>query len=266
MDQASLIAWRKLLQLRDGPKELPRPNLIGVGSARAGSTTLFHIFRDTPGISMSPVKELGYFAHNYERWSEREYLVFFEGTDDDLWRGEVTPHYLQNPESPARIRAFNPHTQIIIQLRDPVQRTLSHFRKHQPAHRIDDPNEYFDQALVAYERGAEPNRWAHAVHNLRQSFVHDAVERYCATFPAEQIHVIFLDDLKADPVQAVAGLQATLGVDLTPHAGQHMNTTTPDGTNDGLTPARFEQLTELFADDWARTCARFDREPAEFTS
>ncbi len=264
MDRPSLVAWHRFLTLRSGDSELPRPNLIGVGAARAGTTTLFHILRDTPGVFMSEVKELRYFADRYDKWTEREYLLFFHGTEEVRWRGEFSPHYLHHPEAAHRIRLCNPDAHIVIQLRDPVQRALSQFRKHRTHHGMDDADEYFALALDAHRSGTSPGRWWHPVHNLRQSFVRVGIDRFEAAFPEQQIHAVFLDDLEHDAQAALSPLSGTLGLDLAPHASRHENRSTSTAAERPLTATRREELASLFAPDWDHTCRRFGREPSEF--
>lgn len=234
-------AWKRLLRIRDSNKPLPVPNLIGVGASRCGTTALYHALKRCPDVFMAPVKEIGYFAPDFENWAEREYLLFFEGSEMARWRGEITPHYMHDPEAPERIRALNPDCRIIVQLRMPHERFVSLYHKHRDQHRIDRLETYVDLALGA--EGKHPDR------NFRQSLYLDALERWTATFPGN-VRVIHHEDLAADPDRIARGLADWLGIEPPRFAARPE---TSVGEID-------ERLAEMFDRDYAETLAFLGRQ------
>src|SRR4051812_36085465 len=97
------------------------PNLIIIGAARAGTTSLYHYLRSHPEIWMSPEKELYFFVedHNWKRgieWYERHFPA---GTPV---RGEASTFYTHfpiRPGVPERIAALLPSAKLIYLVRDP---------------------------------------------------------------------------------------------------------------------------------------------------
>lgn len=255
--------WKRFLSLRDQNIRLEPPNLIGVGAARCVTTSLYHFLRESPDIYMSPVKELAYFSNRVEKWSEREYLLFFHGGENHRYRGEISPHYLHSVETPERIKVLSPDARIIIQLRNPLKRTISHFRHHFQHHRIADVNAYFRKGLNGLRQRVQGVSFSHPTANLRQSFYYEAIQRYLQTF-GENVLVLFADEFKTDPHGIARRLTDWLGV----KAGGQIRKVNVSKTVDGagsLYPEIRQEIIETFAEDFAKTCALLGRDPAEFT-
>lgn len=130
------------------PAYRPLLNFMIIGAQKCGTTALAHFLGQHPQIRMSTEKEPHLFdAQEYSaQWTpqqiDQRYLAFFtassiEGTsgtpafaeapDHDLVRGEATPIYLFLPEIAPELKRYNPDLKMIVLLRDPVQRAISHY-------------------------------------------------------------------------------------------------------------------------------------------
>ena len=115
-----------------------------IGAQKCGTTALAHFLGQHPQIRMSSEKEPHLFdAEDYSRtWSpeqidnryrpyfasDREETTTDESTPSDgVMRGEATPIYLFLPEIAAELRRYNPNLKVIVLLRDPVERAISHY-------------------------------------------------------------------------------------------------------------------------------------------
>jgi len=112
------------------------PNFFIVGTAKAGTTSLYEYFKDIPGIYMSPVKEPSYFSHalippgapkRKRIQNKNEYLKLFEDVKNEKVIGEASPGYLVYPEVAKWIHEIAPTAKILISLRDPVERLFSSY-------------------------------------------------------------------------------------------------------------------------------------------
>ena len=111
------------------------PNLFIVGAMKSGTTSLYEYLNVIPRIYMSPIKEPKYFHMkgygkevNVKRISDKKnYLNLFEKVNTEKIIGEASPDYLFDPNSPRLIHKKVPNANIIICLRDPVERTFSHY-------------------------------------------------------------------------------------------------------------------------------------------
>jgi hypothetical protein len=80
---------------------------------------------------MSPKKEPAYFVEEYG-WSngEKWYLNLFAEAREEQIIGESSTDYTKLPRFqgvPKRVEAFNPEARLIYIMRDPIERTISHY-------------------------------------------------------------------------------------------------------------------------------------------
>ena len=121
----------------------PRPNLFMVGSMKSGSTYLTGLLASHPAIFVSSPREPCYFvdprtlrrvwpymwAKGYWRSADR-YLDLFARAGDATVIAEGSNGYSQEPLCdgvPQRILSFSPEARFIYIMRDPVERTISHY-------------------------------------------------------------------------------------------------------------------------------------------
>ena len=116
----------------------PRLGFVVAGAQKAGTTALAQFLAGHPQIRVASGKEVHLFdAPDYSpSWTPREiderYRPHFHPTDFDrgssgLLLGEATPIYLFLPEVAAELKRYNPELQVIVLLRDPVRRAISHY-------------------------------------------------------------------------------------------------------------------------------------------
>lgn len=114
-----------------GPKA-PCRIVIVAGMPRAATTFLYHTLANHPKAWIPPRKELEYFSVNAHRGSEW-YYGFFEGAAADQVGFDISPIYFMVPETPDRIRSFDPDARVVLLVRDPVEFVLSFFANRQGA-------------------------------------------------------------------------------------------------------------------------------------
>jgi hypothetical protein len=103
-----------------------------VGAQRSGTTYLYHVLDQHPEIEMAePVRpEPKFFMrdddfakgiHHYEQH-------YFSGKSGAWLKGEKSTSYLESPLAAERIAVAYPDAKILVLLRDPVARAVSHWR------------------------------------------------------------------------------------------------------------------------------------------
>jgi hypothetical protein len=161
------------------------PNLIVIGAAKCGTTSM-HRYLDThPEISMSGVKELNFFVTE-ERWSRG--LAWYESQfpEPSKVRGEASTLYTSYPHHvgiPARMAAVVPDAKLIYLVRDPMERIISSYR------------------FRRWITGSEERSVHEAVRDLGDLYVAGScyamqLEQYLEHFPLHRILVIDLADLR----------------------------------------------------------------------
>jgi hypothetical protein len=193
-----------------------RPTFIVAGVAKAGTTALYHYLGEHPEVYMSPVKEPCYFVPGYgpvETWED--YLALFVGAAGAKAVGEATPRYFHDPEAAGRIAEALPGVRIVVLLRQPVERALSHYvmlTNNDAAIRPEPFAAFFRRV------SADPAGWKTgglAERGLAMGFYADSIERWFDTFGRARVAVHLDDDLRAAPEHTMAAIYAFLGVDPT---------------------------------------------------
>jgi len=104
-----------------------KPSFIVVGAQKAGTTSLYKYVVQHPDIKSTLLKEVHYFDLNYDKplsW----YQAFFPlKKKNDSITGEASPYYIFHPYAIKRIAENNPSIKIIVLLREPASRAISHY-------------------------------------------------------------------------------------------------------------------------------------------
>lgn len=172
------------------------PTFFIIGAAKAGTTSLHFYLDQHPEIGMSAVKEPHFFAGPEnglpfppERIGD---LAAYEAIFDPRYRvrGEASPSYSNAPRRegvPERIKELVPAAKLIYLVRDPVERTLSHYQHSIASGKEQRP---LDEALADLD---DPHSYL-ACHSLygRQ------FELYLEHFPAEETMVVDQAELLDD--------------------------------------------------------------------
>jgi len=167
------------------------PNFFIVGAPKAGTTSMYFYLKDHQEIFMSPIKEPNFFSVSIipsdyflkPIRDEKKYQKLFDGITNEKVIGEATPHYLRDPHAPKLIRDRIPHAKILIILRNPVERTFSHYL---------DYHSYGIEKMPFLE-AIQSSQWSD--HYVEGSLYSTQVKRYFDTFGEKQVKVIFLEEM-----------------------------------------------------------------------
>lgn len=101
-----------------------------IGAPKGGTTALWQYLRVHPEISMPIDKEAPYFASDeMQRKGWDWYLKeFFIGKEQAHVYGTASPQYMSFPYSARNIYNMFPEAKIIVLLRDPIERAISHYK------------------------------------------------------------------------------------------------------------------------------------------
>ena len=177
------------------------PNAIVIGAQRCGTTQLHRLMEAHEQIYVpTRRKETHYFDLHYDR-GEKWYASFFPRDEDAEGYtviAEATPDYIFTPEAPERIAALNPKCKLVVSLRDPVDRFVSHYHHWQRLQGTDISIErFFETVCEATERG----------------LYFQQLERFLDHFPEDQMHVMVMEEWTEKPREHLNALSAFLGLD-----------------------------------------------------
>jgi len=169
------------------------PNFLVVGAMKSGTTTMYELLQQHSRITMSNIKEVHFFDYDEKyQLGLPYYKRFFDVSPDTLAIGEVTPIYFLLPEIPKRIvEALGEQTKIIVLLRNPVDRIISHYKMMLMNKKTNDSlSESIKKNLVWMEKGRKPHR---DFSYIERSLYYPQLKRYFHFFPPENIKVVLFE-------------------------------------------------------------------------
>lgn len=232
------------------------PDYIIIGSMKCGTTSLFKYLEQHLQILPGVRKEVNFFDLNHERgeYWYRSCFPLKTNVKPGQITGEASPRYISHPHVAARIKALIPDARLICVLRNPVERTISHYFHNLRRGRETLP---VMEALQAEEERTEAD-WQKMQENehflsypcfhfsyKRRGVYIEQLERYWQVFPKEQLLLLSSEAFFSDPQATLGKVFDFLGVDtdfqipnLSPHGV---------GTNrTKVEPVVYEYLEEYF--------------------
>lgn len=179
------------------------PNLLIVGAAKCGTSSLHHYLDQHPDVSMSRPKETNFFVR--EDWLER--MDWYESRFDAAAavRGEASPAYSLYPyfrQVPERAHSLVPDAKLIYLVRDPLARLVAHYVEMYGLHFEHRP---FEAAVGDLED--ERNLYVAGSRYATQ------VERYLRYFPGDRLLVLEQDELRDERQRTLRRVFGFLEVD-----------------------------------------------------
>lgn len=252
------------------------PDVVIIGVKRGGTTSLFRDLETHP--SMCPLvpsarrmpmrenmKGVHYFDTNFTRsarWYRSHFATRFtrrrrEQATGAAFTAEASPYYLFQPGAAERAAALLPETtRFVILLRDPVERTVSHWSEQTrngvetlslsealaaESHRIGDDAERLASGTIETSHAHEQQSYA------AQSCYADSVRRWIDAVGADRLLIRYSEDYYRDPAAIVDAITTSLGIETrAPEVGEHRNAAPRASALDAALDA---ELTERFRSD-----------------
>jgi len=172
------------------------PNFFIVGASKAGTTSLYEYLKDIPGIYMSPVKEPHYFLPSTtskdpnlrQIRDKKKYLKLFAKVKNESIIGEASTGYLPDPKTPELIKEVSPKAQIIISLRDPVERLFSSYLMKIRNRRL---TSSFHQQII---QELQQKTFKNYELNPNNGKYYENVKRYLDVFGEKQVKIIIFEE------------------------------------------------------------------------
>ena len=208
-------------------------HFICPGSAKCGTTTLYEYLNLHPDLNLPPTKETNFFSHDqyYEKgkdWYEAEY---FRDADSRL-NGDISTGYATYHETaiPRILRSYGPDVKIILMIRDPVERAISHYRmikygggKAEPQlkvlleslERIHEASALMNvrDTMCGYSYVQEkllPD-WRYLQY-IKNGFHGQTLNAYISAFGRRNVLLVNIEDLKLNPNDTLDQVQEFLGI------------------------------------------------------
>ncbi len=184
-----------------------------IGAQKCGTTSLHDYLGQHPEIYMPERKDLPIFVDaGSNEVREQDFDYFYRDLGEERLIGGSFVHLLYHPDSPARVRDYNPDMRLIAVLRNPIERAYSAYWF---ARREGYETESSFESALAQEakRAAGTIRDRNELTYLGHGRYFEQLSRYVALFDRSQIHVCLAEDLRAEPHSSVLEVLRWLGLD-----------------------------------------------------
>lgn len=204
-------------------KDLERKaNFFIVGTAKAGTTSVFNYLKEHKDVFTPQIKEPNYFAKiDTSRFSNtfkknlpknleavlnsgeevQQAFISVQEDYDFLYKNcnkkvaiDSSTNYLHSQVAPSEIKKYNPKAKVLIILRNPYSRVLSHYNM---AVKYGFTTRDFEEALrtdvAQKEKGVGVSE-----QFIELSLYSEAIKRYQEVFDNSQIRILFFEDLIKD--------------------------------------------------------------------
>ena len=205
------------------------PDVLVIGTRKSGTTTLHRWLDEQPEITMSRVKEPNFFSRDQEYARGLEwYSSLFAEVPGDALVGESSVEYSAAATSAVaarRIAKCLPQAKLVALLRDPVERTRSHYR-----HQV--------------QRGREKRSFSEALSEANSPYVTDSLYAMClqpfVDAAGDRLCVVRFEDVIGQTSLGWAAIVAHLGLVPRPHPTTVYNVTEEKRQFRGVTRRLFE--------------------------
>lgn len=201
----TLASHPELSQVEWDFSKVREPDFMIIGSPRCGTTSLYRYLTSHPQILPAAVKEVCYFSEHFAQnltWYQSHFPPQFATTK--FMAGEATPTYLNHPDAAQRIFTTFPNTKFIIILRNPVNRTLSHYEMW--VRRGTEKRSFsavihseLEQLADATEADLEKGCYWKRCEYLDKSLYVYKIKHWMTLFPKEQFLILQSETFYANP-------------------------------------------------------------------
>jgi hypothetical protein len=265
----------------------PAPEVVIIGVKRGGTTSIFRDLERHPSMcplvpsarrlplreNMKGVHHFDTNAHRSDRWYRSHFPTsatrrLVERRTGESFTAEASPYYFFHPLGARRAALALPDTMFVVILRDPVDRTVSHWAEQTRngvetmslAEALDAESERVGDDAQRLSDGSLARSHAHEQQSYAaQSHYADSLQRWIDQVGRERLVVLFSEDYYRDPASTLAAITSAIGVTpLDVASGTHRNAAPRAG---GLEPALDAALTERFRPDVERLTVILARQP-----
>lgn len=227
------------------------PDVLIIGAQKAGTTSLYNYLVQHPDIFPSYRKEVHFFDNNYKK-GEAWYRAFFptkrekeaqESKGKSFHTIDASPYYMFHPHVAARAKKLVPNAKIILILRDPVDRAVSHYnhelRKGTETLAMPEAFKTEEKRISAgLDKMLKDESYNSLAYNqfsyLKRGKYIEQIQAWKQHFADEQMRIVMYDDFVADTQGIMDEMFSFIGVEpmklsgLDKRHNQHAHSTKAD--------------------------------------
>ena len=191
----------------DKKQHLSTPNFIIIGQPKCGTSSLYSYLIQHPQILPAIEKEINFWNYHLDKGIDW-YLAHFPAvsSEQDLITGEATPNYLSSKEIALSLFQEFPHMKLIVLLRNPVDRAISHYYV---CAKPDSDNRSLEKAILSGLESITNKSNINSPNDgkinyyIKLSQYIESLSKWMEIFPREQFLILRSEDLFSDPAATV---------------------------------------------------------------
>jgi hypothetical protein len=208
---------------------------------RSGTTSLHRALALHPEVGMPTRKEVQYFDMNYHRGANWYRAFFPIGNRVTV---DISPTYMNHPESAHRAVGLVPEAKVVVLLRDPVERAWSLYRlRCQWGHE----SRTFDEAVGAELAGDFTDEVVYDAHweipYLKSGLYAAQLRPWIEVFGRDRVLIVDSEDLFNQPSDVLTEIQEFMGITPVDLSFPHINAATDQ------TPSRAIERVQGYYDE-----------------
>jgi hypothetical protein len=205
------------------------PDFYILGGQKCGTTSMFMYLTRHPAILSPNAKDIRFFDKYFFK-GVNWYRVNFPSKSrksllgksfKHVLTGEGTERYFDHPHAPQRIKQVTPHAKFIILLRNPIDRSYSHYkmisRRHAESLPFEKAIQEEDRIIPLYQKMIDDPSYYSDIY-FRHGYLHrgiyvDKIKHWMEIFPKEQFLIIQSEEFFRDPSKIYNQVLDFLGVE-----------------------------------------------------
>ncbi|MGB3402767.1 MAG: tetratricopeptide repeat protein [Microcoleaceae cyanobacterium] len=228
------------------------PNFLIIGASKCGTTSLYHNLIEHPQILPALKKEIK-FWHDDLKQGLDWYLSHFLPSPDtthylNYLTGEASPNYLDLPETAQRVYQCFPQMKLIIILRNPIERAISHYyhwvRLGLEYRSLEEVVETELKTIdTVLQFPIQYQHWYQSINYIARGVYIGFIQQWMAVFPPEQLLILHSQDLADNPEATMQQVFSFLGLPNFPNCHY---TQLNVGKYPPISPGIFQTLSQFY--------------------
>jgi len=254
------VVCRSILRYRQATwRNRCLPDFIIIGAQKSGTSSLYYYLGQHAHLISSYVKEVHFFDGGLnpnvddfkkgQAWY-RSHFPLKRDISKHQKSFEASPLYIFNPLAPKRISELVPKVKLIVVLRNPVERAISHYFHEKRKGRESLP---VREALLAEEKRLKPvidkqdyknDIFTHHSYKSRGLY-NEQIKRYLKYFPMSNILLVSSEKLFTEPYDTLRRVFQFVGVD-TESTVKDLEPRNVASNRSEINPGVYEYLNDYF--------------------
>lgn len=205
-------------------------DFVGIGAQKSATSWIAKCLSAHPEVFVADCKETHFFSDDQQYTQGIDYYHnYFSNTNDASAIGEYSTSYLTSPTAAERLQLYTPSMRLIVCLRNPIDRAFSHYlHLKYKTHKNGDCL----QTLIR----TQPQIIENGMYGK-------SLRYYFKLFPADNILVLFYEDIRESPQNFIKQIYRFIGVD-THFTPAFLNR--PYNTSDARSSNYFRKINKLY--------------------